>query len=279
MAPPPTHHQAEERLQGGLPHRRIRLHHHPNLPKWPNWLHGLLQGRQPRCQEPTSIMVCWGGGYHQQILQQGDPQGFVCATYLCTKGFGLERKLWRVEGLNTGTPFEDRKYDWRVTKLLHLHFNERMKDKSTFTSYLIDSFDLLKWHKLNRIAFLFRLPAIISSLAAWLWFTLTIRVLIPWTEVTLAYEMQAFRRLFSRRTFGGKQREWKSHQSVLSIITRRDPKVTMPSILILLIYSNIFNPSHPPLLKRYSPKHLSYHHLVLYPQDKSHVCLISHSRI
>merc|ERR1712058_161248 len=30
----------------GFPQRRIRLHHHPNLPIWPDWLHGLLQGRR-----------------------------------------------------------------------------------------------------------------------------------------------------------------------------------------------------------------------------------------
>lgn len=53
MATPSSDHEAQERLQGSVPYRRVRLHHYSHLSFRPNRLHGLLQGRQARCIQAT----------------------------------------------------------------------------------------------------------------------------------------------------------------------------------------------------------------------------------
>lgn len=81
MAASPTHHGPEEGVQRGLPSRRIRIHHDPNLSVRPDRLHGLLQGRAERCQGATPFMESRGGGEAVQILQQGDsPREFRVAN-------------------------------------------------------------------------------------------------------------------------------------------------------------------------------------------------------
>ena len=75
MAAPAPHHPAEEGLQGDLPGGRVRLYHHPHLPLGPDRLHGLLQGRQPRCQGAPPPVDARGGGAEVPLLQRRDPQG------------------------------------------------------------------------------------------------------------------------------------------------------------------------------------------------------------
>ena len=62
--------QTEEILQGSLPRRRIRLHNDSDLPFWPNRLHGLLQGSDPRRHDTATNMEQGRRGKALQILQR-----------------------------------------------------------------------------------------------------------------------------------------------------------------------------------------------------------------
>jgi len=88
MAPPPSYHQAQEGLQRDLPCGRVCLHYHPDLPVGPDWLHGLLQGPQPRRQGPSAHLVQGGGAQTVQVLQFWDPQGCLCPAYIRPDGSG-----------------------------------------------------------------------------------------------------------------------------------------------------------------------------------------------
>jgi len=90
MAPPPIDYEAEEGLQGSLSNCRVCLHHHPYLPIWADWLHGLLQGRQSRCLQASPYLYGRGRGEAVQVLQPRDPQGFVRLAYLCSCGIEVE---------------------------------------------------------------------------------------------------------------------------------------------------------------------------------------------
>lgn len=69
MAPPLTNHRPQKILQRSLPHRRIRLHHHPDLPLRPDRLHGLLQRQGSRRENAVEGMEHRGGGEVVQVLQ------------------------------------------------------------------------------------------------------------------------------------------------------------------------------------------------------------------
>jgi hypothetical protein len=77
LAPSPTDHAAQERLQGGLPERRICLHDHSYLPIRPDRLHGLQQGCEAEPQEAPALLFTRGGKQALQILQQRDPRGIL----------------------------------------------------------------------------------------------------------------------------------------------------------------------------------------------------------
>lgn len=88
MAPPFSHRRPEEVLQGGLPRRRVRLHHHPHLSLRPDWLHGLLQGRQPQCQGAPPLLDTRGGGEAVPLLQPGHSPRQLCPAQLRPQGSG-----------------------------------------------------------------------------------------------------------------------------------------------------------------------------------------------
>ena len=93
MASHAPHCQPQEGLQGGLPQRRVRLHHYPYLPLRSNRLHGLQQGRQPRPQEAPPQLVHRGGGATLQVLQQGDPRGSFLSAYFRSQGSPISVSL------------------------------------------------------------------------------------------------------------------------------------------------------------------------------------------
>lgn len=97
MAAPCPHHRAQEILQGSLPHGRIRIYHDPHLSVRPDRVHGLLQGRRQGRQSPVEKLVAGRGGETVPVLQQGNPQGELCITDLCTAR--IEVIWWEAGGV------------------------------------------------------------------------------------------------------------------------------------------------------------------------------------
>jgi len=85
MAPPGADYQTQDRLQRSLPRGRIRLHHHPHLPVWPDRLHGVLQRRLKERQRAVAKLGSEGRGGALSVLQQGDPQGQLRAAGVCAE--------------------------------------------------------------------------------------------------------------------------------------------------------------------------------------------------
>ncbi len=77
---PTSNNGTQEILPRSFPDCRICLHHHSNIPVWPNWVHGLLQGRRSRCQRASSQLDPRRGRQAMQILQQRHTSSEFCAT-------------------------------------------------------------------------------------------------------------------------------------------------------------------------------------------------------
>jgi hypothetical protein len=80
MATPTTYHEAQEGLQGDLPCGGICLHYDSHLSFRPDWLHGLLQGCEPKRQGATAYLESRRRGEVMPILQQGDSPSELRAT-------------------------------------------------------------------------------------------------------------------------------------------------------------------------------------------------------
>lgn len=94
MAASAVDHGSEEGVQGSLPGRRVRVHHHPDLPQRPNRLHGVLQGPEQERERATSHLDPRRGGEAVQVLQQGDPPRELRAANIREEGIEIaERKL------------------------------------------------------------------------------------------------------------------------------------------------------------------------------------------
>lgn len=89
MASPASDHQAQAGLQGGLPRRRVRLHHDPDLPIWPDRLHDLLQGRDAQRARAHPQLHGRAGGVAAALLQCRYPQGQLRPANLCAQGLGV----------------------------------------------------------------------------------------------------------------------------------------------------------------------------------------------
>lgn len=68
MAAPLSHHRFEAKHPRDLPRGGVRLHDDPHLPLGPDWVHGLLQGREQGRARACAQLDARGGGEIVPVL-------------------------------------------------------------------------------------------------------------------------------------------------------------------------------------------------------------------